>query len=582
MKSRRSTIQSEGEGGFSDYNPFQSGGEDTPGRDPKRRKVRLDSVLSSSTRTMAKRDPGLQSSLGGEKLKESKSTSGFERSSPPPQDDPAPLPTPASSRKSTSSANLAPPVPSPAKPSASTSRPDLTTSNSWSSATPEEARQRLLDPDRYKSSPAPSSSRSTPITSTSKGKARESVGTPVGVKYMVPLEKVKTTPPETQRLMREYEAIQRREAEEEKRKREQEEEELGRQREEQEIEMEFERDELGDVEMDPIEDALEEEMEIEEQDDFAGEEEDPFEGGEVGEFEEDDFEGEEESLFEEEAPAPPQVVAALRQTSTPRRSEPLPYSPRQAQAQALAQTPRRSLPFPTPPSSVITKRRPSSKLDQTISLRPTSSSLVASSTARTIKHVSTWSLLLLTIIYSLWWREEKLSAGFCDTNSSVNSLVLHRQTSLALPQLPSSLCTTLSALHLRPSCTPCPTHGHCEASKFLGCTLDYVPRSSPLRLGGLLPVPPKCVPDTEKLMVVAMQASRASKLLRKRRGEVVCYGGVEGKRRKIIAHGGESGKGHGDREAFVFGLQAESVLSALMRENEVSANENGFSVSLNL
>lgn len=506
-------------------------------------------------------------------MKERKSTS-FERSSPPPQDDPVPLPTPASSRKSTSSAHLAPPVPSPAKPSASTSRPDLTTSNSWSSAAPEEARQRLLDPDRYKSSPATSSSRSTPISTAAKGKARESVGTPIGTKYMVPIEKVKTTPPETQRLMREYEAVQRREAEE-KRRREQEEEELRRQREEEELEMEIERDDLGDVEMDPIEDVLEQEMDVEERDEFEGEEEDPFEGGQQ-ELEEDGFE-EEESLFEEEAPPPPQVVAALRQASTPRRSEPLPYSPRQAQAQALAQTPRRSLPFPTPPSSVIQKRRPSSKLDQTISLRPTSSSLVASNTVRTVKQVSTWSLLLLTIIYSLWWREEKLSAGFCDTNSSVNNLVLNRQTSLALPQLPSSLCTTLSALHLRPSCTPCPVHGHCEASKFIGCTLDYVPRSSPLRLGGLLPVPPKCVPDTEKLMVVAMQASRASKLLRKRRGEVICTGGVEGKRRKIIAHGGESGKGHGDREAFVFGLQAESVLSALMRENEVSQRKTGYS-----
>ena len=170
-----------------------------------------------------------------------------------------------------------------------------------------------------------------------------------------------------------------------------------------------------------------------------------------------------------------------------------------------------------------------------------------------------WVLLGLTIAHVLWWREEKLAAGFCDTGSRSNPLVASRRTSLTaagLPDLPPSVLRAADRLHLRPTCTPCPQHGHCRDGNFVGCTLDYVPRQSPLRLGGLLPIPPKCVPDTEKLMMVAMQASRASRLLRQRRGEVVCKG-MERMRRK-----------ERDEEAWVFGLQAEALLTALRSENE--------------
>lgn len=40
-KGRLSLGATGGDGNFSDYNPFQSGGEETPQRDTKRRKVRL-------------------------------------------------------------------------------------------------------------------------------------------------------------------------------------------------------------------------------------------------------------------------------------------------------------------------------------------------------------------------------------------------------------------------------------------------------------------------------------------------------------------------------------------------------------
>ncbi|GAA5958131.1 hypothetical protein JCM3765_002825 [Sporobolomyces pararoseus] len=607
LKARRRTIQSEGEAGFSDFNPFQSGGEETPGRDQKRRK----------------------SSLGPERLKSRKSTT-FDLPEPeepsssaifsPPPPVPSTSTAPSSSRKSSG-------APSPVKPSASSSRPEFTTANSWSS-TPEEARQRLLNPDgAYKSNSSSSSSnrRSTmgPTTSASRlleeekkskpGRASLGGTTPlIGTKYMAPKEQIKTSPPEAQKQLRQFEEAQKQDKlkkmrlaeEEEKRKRDE-----AIKRAEAEVErLEFEKKrnmelqlqqseeeeeamevddleyEQGEPELDPLgDDQLMDEGE--EEDGFV-DEGDPFEGRE-GEEQEEDFE---EELFGESAPAPPPVVQTLRgssTSSTPRRSDPLPYSPRQAQLaaqqQALANsnnTPhRRSFPLPTPPASNSRRslvpsnsRLPkdqSQKQSKAISLRSPSSTILSTESAQTVKQVSMWTLILLTVIYSLWWREEKLAVGFCDTNSSSNQLVSSRSTSLAIPSLPSSLCTTLDTLNLRPTCTPCPTHGFCESGKFVGCSIDYVPKLSPLRLGGLLPIAPKCVPDTEKLMVVAMQASKASRLLRKRRGEVVC-GGLERLRKKQLLQGGGKARGTGDGDAFVYGLQADNVLNALMRENEAS------------
>ncbi|GAA6013190.1 hypothetical protein JCM11491_005210 [Sporobolomyces phaffii] len=590
LKDRRRTIQSEGEAGFSDYNPFQSGGEDTPGRDLKRRK----------------------SSMGTDKIKERKAMA-FE--SEPAPSSPPPPPVPSASTHTSGARTFG--ASSPVKPSTTSSsaatRPDLTTANSWSSSTPEEARQRLLNPDGARratmgasatSVPSPASSKPFQDTS-SKGKAkvRASIGgeglasVPVGVKFMVPVEKVKTSPLETQRLMREYEEEQRRE----KARKRQQQEEVERKRreeelakaeaevkrlEEEEMARQLERQEADEMAVDDLEfeqgheieeDPLEaEEMEVEE-DELAAEG-DPFEGGE---FEQDEFEGgEEDELFGESAPVPPPVVQALRQDriSTPRRSEPLPYSPRQAlldaQQRHAVNTSRRSFPLPTPPASASRRQivpatsRPSKKESQAIALRPDRSTVVPRDTAQAVKRVTGWTIALLAIVYSLWWREEKLAVGFCDTNSPSNALVSQRSTSLAVPALPSSLCTTLDALNLRPTCTPCPAHGFCQDAKFVGCSIDYVPKASPLRLGGLLPVPPRCVPDTEKLMVVALQASKASRLLRRRRGEVVC-GGLKRLRKKQIS-APHSGAGIGDRDAFVYGLQADNVLTALMRENEAS------------
>ncbi|GAA5868312.1 hypothetical protein JCM3774_001002 [Rhodotorula dairenensis] len=398
---------------FSDYNPFQSGGEDTPMRDPKRRKSSLgparhhDEVVQETRLAARKSMPALSARAGSR----AGPTSPKKHSSPARQRQSAHFEAPARSSE-------APPV----------------------EDEPVYDEPIEVEPSPLQGPTHATASSSPPKRKSTTGRASLGSGTPIGVQYMVPATKVKTTPPQFAELLKQREAA-------------------------------------------------------------------ASAGRVVG-------------------PAP-----RGRRSSSPVDSR-------------SRQVERRTSISP----EAVTKQR-------AIVLTPKAHSRfdwVAWS------RVGRWILLGFSIAYVLWWREEKLAAGFCDTGSRSNALVASRRTSLAagLPQLPASVLGVADRLHLRPTCTPCPQHSHCANGNFVGCTLDYVPRQSPLRLGGLLPIPPKCVPDTEKLMMVAMQASKASRLLRQRRGEVICKG-MERMRRK-----------EGNEEARVFGLQAEALLAALRSENE--------------
>ncbi|KAI5479270.1 inner nuclear membrane protein MAN1 [Pseudohyphozyma bogoriensis] len=185
------------------------------------------------------------------------------------------------------------------------------------------------------------------------------------------------------------------------------------------------------------------------------------------------------------------------------------------------------------------------------------------SAARPASRFSFYSVILFSIVYLLWWREERVATGFCDTATSNNALVRARDAtrslSLAvdqLPSLPPRLLATLDSLHLRPSCTPCPAHATCTDGSFMGCAPEYVASQHPLSFGGLIPLAPRCSPDTEKLMAVAVQAAKAARSLRRRKGEVIC-GGLEKSRRKAKKS-----------EAWVYGISAEQLMESLRDDNE--------------
>ncbi|GAA5845641.1 hypothetical protein JCM9279_006059 [Rhodotorula babjevae] len=195
--------------------------------------------------------------------------------------------------------------------------------------------------------------------------------------------------------------------------------------------------------------------------------------------------------------------------------------------------------------------------------------LVALPSPRTVRRAALFALVALVLALVLWRRAETIAAGYCDPNAPSNERTAARRTSLALPSLPDlspSADALLDSTGLRPGCTACPQHGHCAHGDFVGCELDHVPVEPGLvrTLGGLLPAPSVCVPDTAKQVAVARQASAGAHVLRHRRGEVVCRG-LERARRREREHGA------GAREdAYVFGMDAVKVLDEMARANELA------------
>lgn len=145
------------------------------------------------------------------------------------------------------------------------------------------------------------------------------------------------------------------------------------------------------------------------------------------------------------------------------------------------------------------------------------------------------AFLLLLLGGAGWYRHEKAQLGYCDTGRPDNSLTRDLRGSQYLrfgyadDSFGGLALNLADKAGLRPSCTTCPTHGTCDGTKFKGCDSDYVRRENPLALGGLLPVAPRCVPDTEKLVKIAEEAAGVARVLRRKRGEVVCKGEWSGK-----------------------------------------------------
>ncbi|GAA6051850.1 hypothetical protein JCM3770_005496 [Rhodotorula araucariae] len=418
------------DGNFSDFNPFQSGGEETPQRDTKRRK----------------------SSIGPSRLRETGEVSSSRLS--PRKSLPATLPTHRRDPQATGPWAASP---------ASSSRPRASVAFDVAPAAEE---------DVPAVPPVPSSARAKQRASL--GVASTS-GTPIGVKYMVPVAKVKTTPPQVAEMLRQHQEAHAQSA--------------------------------------PV------------------------------------------SPAKRVAPSTGRIAGPSPQT---RRKSSSPVEDRAAKsARTVRQVAGQGKQLA---ADVIHLKEPArgSEFPSLASLR----------------RAGLVTLLVLSLAYIFWRRDEIVAAGYCDTGSTANTRIEARRTSLALPALPDlppAVTAFADAWGMRPGCTPCPTHGHCVDGAFVGCTLDHVPvQPSALRtLGGWIPAASICVPDTAKQVAIARQASAGAHLLRRRRGDVICRG-LEKARRRDARTRGAGEHDAGEHDAFVFGMDAVAVLDELARANELA------------
>lgn len=129
--------------------------------------------------------------------------------------------------------------------------------------------------------------------------------------------------------------------------------------------------------------------------------------------------------------------------------------------------------------------------------------------AGTAKAFASTLFLSAAVLFGGLWRQEKFEVGFCGVGKEFS-------TSLAGVEVPDFLVETML------KCEPCPPHAHCYKDLTVRCEDDFVRKDHPLSLGGLLPLPPTCEPDTEKTRKINQVADRAVKALRSQRAQYEC------------------------------------------------------------
>lgn len=110
--------------------------------------------------------------------------------------------------------------------------------------------------------------------------------------------------------------------------------------------------------------------------------------------------------------------------------------------------------------------------------------------------------------YALWWRREKLEVGYCGIGRPSISFENYQ-----IPEWVSSL---------QPQCEPCPQHAICYRGMKTKCEQDFILQPHPLSLAGIVPLPPTCEPDGEKVRRVKIVADKAIEELRERKANWEC------------------------------------------------------------
>ncbi|KAJ5720601.1 uncharacterized protein N7483_008535 [Penicillium malachiteum] len=123
--------------------------------------------------------------------------------------------------------------------------------------------------------------------------------------------------------------------------------------------------------------------------------------------------------------------------------------------------------------------------------------------------VASW-LVILAVLggFGAWWRKEKIEIGYCGLGKPTWSL--------AETNVPEW------ANVLEPRCEPCPPHAFCYPEFEARCEHDFILKSHPLSLNGLVPLPPTCEADSEKARRVKAVADKAVEELRDRRAKWEC------------------------------------------------------------
>jgi hypothetical protein len=142
----------------------------------------------------------------------------------------------------------------------------------------------------------------------------------------------------------------------------------------------------------------------------------------------------------------------------------------------------------------------------------------------------------------------------CAVSARINRLIYAIVETINL-DLNEGITTIWDAI--RPSCIPCPKHGHCTKGRLLGCDDFFVRIPSMLSFGGWIPVGEKCVPDTVKQRRAFRVENQIKHMLAVKKGKFVC---------------GELKAEHGQSEEEAASMKVEDVWTELLSRKPVRAN----------
>lgn len=110
--------------------------------------------------------------------------------------------------------------------------------------------------------------------------------------------------------------------------------------------------------------------------------------------------------------------------------------------------------------------------------------------------------------FATLYRQEKLQVGYCGVG--------HPSMEIAGTQIPEWADVA------RPACEPCPPHAYCHENLQTECEPGFILTPHPLSLGGAIPLPPSCEPDSARERKVQAVKSRAVEQLRVQNAKYEC------------------------------------------------------------
>ncbi|SMN20977.1 similar to Saccharomyces cerevisiae YDR458C HEH2 Inner nuclear membrane (INM) protein [Maudiozyma saulgeensis] len=131
-----------------------------------------------------------------------------------------------------------------------------------------------------------------------------------------------------------------------------------------------------------------------------------------------------------------------------------------------------------------------------------------------------FSAVASAVLLSVWGREQRIQVGFCGNELALKSIAGRFPENHTFQLIDQYLEKTM-----KPDCLPCPENAVCSSKLQMECVDGFNYAQSPFSLGGLIPIPGKCIPDDSEERAFTKVVDYIMKYLRNKNTAVECGNG---------------------------------------------------------